>query len=430
MSSAHEPSQLLEPSNLLEPLDLSERQLDFLYSSAGSDTTGTSQRGSPRTPKSEIIRPAGGHDRSALKSILMIAGALACFGAGTAMPQLQTLTFGDLKSGPTAASATRPSSTPLADVAVQSNASKVAEPKLSESISNPSNLNAASNANSAAPPTPSSGDRNASDVNPAAQAAKQAIGGCGAPCDQKLCPEGDPNCLEGAAVNPPAPPTMGAGTATPPGRAQPVRRVASPPSADSARGDVRASSRKEEHAQSSRQNRRATQRDTADQQRARRNVPTVSRSARWQQRDTNQASNWRRDRGVDDEAATASAWGFWQDRNADQSSSRAWDRAADDNVPTARSSPRRQDRNADQPSSRAWGRAVDDKVPNARSSGRQQDHDAEQASSWRRDRYEEFPRGDGRRVVDRSAREDDRMVGRARRDEGPLMAFPPVRYGW
>jgi hypothetical protein len=102
MSSAHEPSQLLEPSNLLEPLDLTERQLDLPSPSAGSDVTGTSQRGFTRTTKSKFIpRPARGHARSPLKAILMIAGAFACFGAGMAMPQLQKFTFDDVKSWPT-----------------------------------------------------------------------------------------------------------------------------------------------------------------------------------------------------------------------------------------------------------------------------------------------------------------------------------------
>jgi hypothetical protein len=409
MSSTHEPSQLLEPSNLLEPLDLSERQLNFEYPSARSDRGGASQRGSTGPTRREFIpRPTEGRDRSPLKSILMVAGALACFGAGTAMPQLQTLVFGNLKSGQTVASATRPSSHSLADVAVKADASKVAEPKLSASTSNPSNLNAVPDANGAAPPTTNSADRNASAANQSAPAAKkEAIAGCGGPCDQKRCPEGDPNCLEGAAVTPPAPLTVGGGTAAPAGRAQPVRQVATPAPADSERADARGSSRQEERAQSSRESRRAAPRDTADHQRARRNVATVSRSARGQERDINQASSWRRNRTVDDEVAAASSWGFWQDRDADQRSSRAWDRAADDNVPTGRSS------------------------------GRREDRDADQASSWRRDRYDEYPRGDDRRVFDRTAREDDRVIGRAKRDEGPLkrdeglpMTFPAARYRW
>src|SRR5262249_52336668 len=223
---------------------------------------------------------------------------------------------------------------------------------------------------------------------------------CGGPCDQKRCPEGDPNCLEGAAVNPPAPLTAGGGIAAPVGRAQPVRQVASPAPADSERADARESSRQEERPQSSRENRRAAPRDTADHQRARRNVATVSRSARGQERDMNQGSSWRRNRTVDDEVAAASSWGFWQDRDADQRSSRAWDRAVDDNVPTPRSSARRQDRDVDQRSRRGRGHGARAHKRNPRSSGA------------------------------RGGREDDRVMGRAKRDEGPLMTFPPARYRW
>src|SRR5215831_9831488 len=138
MSSAHEPSQLLEPSNLLEPLDLTERQLDFLSPSAGSDVTGASQRGFTRTNNSKFIpRPARGHARSPLKAILMIAGAFACFGAGMAMPQLQKFTFDDVKSWQTIGTATSPSSTPVADAAVKPDASKLAGSKLSPDRSAP-----------------------------------------------------------------------------------------------------------------------------------------------------------------------------------------------------------------------------------------------------------------------------------------------------
>src|SRR5262249_57149453 len=182
MSSAHEPSQLLEPSNLLEPLDLTERQLDFPSPSAGSDATGTSQRGFTRTTKSKFIpRPARGHARSPLKAILMIAGAFACFGAGMAMPQLQKLTFDDVKSWDvkswqTIGTATSPSSTPVADAAVKSDASKLAESKLDVSTSSASNPTMAPNANGRAPPVVSP-DRSAPDVGAAVPAGKDGVVG-------------------------------------------------------------------------------------------------------------------------------------------------------------------------------------------------------------------------------------------------------------
>ena len=379
MSSAHEPSQLLEPSNLLEPLDLTERQLDFAYPSARSDVAGTSQRGFTRTTKSEFIpRPARGHGRSPLRAILMIAGAFACFGAGTAMPQLQKLTFDDVKFWQTVGTATSPSSTPVADAALKPDASKQSESKLGVSTSSAPNPNVASNANGM--PLAVSPDRNAPDVGQSVPAGKDVVVG-----NQQLCPKDDSSCLEGAPVTPtinPTPVTPGADAAKSPGTARSVRQAASPQSADPERASPRASARQQKHAQSSRYRR------------------TVSRPGRRQDRDTNQASNWARDRATDSEVAATSPWGPWQDRQADQASSRAWDQAADENVSAARPSDRRQGR------------------------------DPYQASSWRRERYDEYPRGDDRRVVDRATRENDRMMGIARRDEGPLMAFPPVRYGW
>ena len=118
----------------------------------------------------------------------MVAGALACFGAGTAMPQFQTLVLDNLKSGQTVASPTRPSSHSLADVAVKPNASKVAEPKLRESTSNASNLNAVPDANGAAPPTTNSAERNASAANQSAPAAKEAIAGVGVHAIRNVVP--------------------------------------------------------------------------------------------------------------------------------------------------------------------------------------------------------------------------------------------------
>src|SRR5262249_37467134 len=227
----------------------------------------------------------------------------------------------------------------------------------------------------------------APDVGQSVPAGKDVVVG-----NQQLCPKDDSNCLDGAPVTRTAHPArapLGADAATPQGTARSVRRAASPQSADPDRASPRVSARQQERIHSSRHNRRAAQR----------NPSTVSRPSRWQDRDTNQASNWPRDRATDGDVAAARPWGPWQERQADQASSRAWDRAADENVSAARPS------------------------------GRRQGRDPDQASSWRRDRYDEYPRGDDRRVVDRAAREDDRM-GRARRDEGPLMAFPPVRYGW
>ena len=302
-----------------------------------------------------------------------------------AMPQLRKLTFDDVKFWQTVGTATSPSSTPIADAAVKPDASKLAESKLDVSTSSASNPNMAPNVNRIAPPVVSP-DRSAPQVEQSVPARRDVVVG-----NQQLCPKDDSNCLDGAPVTltNPTPVTSDADAAKSPGTARSVRQAASSQSADLEHASKRASARQQQRAQSSRRNRREAQR----------NVPTVSRSSRWQDRDTNQASNWPRERATDGEIAAASPWDHWQERQADQASSRAWDRATDENVSAARPSDRRQGR------------------------------DPYQASNWRRDRYDEYPRDD-RRVVDRSAREDDRMVRRARRDEGSLMAFPPVRYGW
>jgi hypothetical protein len=255
MSSAHEPNQLLEPSNLLEPLDLTERQLDFLSPSAGSDVTGTSQRGFTRTTKSKFIpRPARGHGRSPLKAILMIAGAFACFGAGTAMPQLQKLMFDDVKSWQTIGSVTSPSSTPVADAAVKPDASNLAESKLAVSTSSASNPNMGPNANGIAPPVVSP-DRSAPDMGQSVPAGKDVVVG-----NRQLCPKDDSNCLDGAPVNLTVNPvTPDADAAKSPGTARSVRQAASPQSADPERASPRASARQQQRAQSSRHSGRAAQ---------------------------------------------------------------------------------------------------------------------------------------------------------------------------
>ena len=89
-----------------------------------------------------------------LSEILMIAGAFACFGAGMAMPQLQKLTFDDVKFWQTVGTATSPASTPVADAAVKPDASKLAESKLDVSTSSASNPNMAPNVNGIARPRP------------------------------------------------------------------------------------------------------------------------------------------------------------------------------------------------------------------------------------------------------------------------------------
>jgi hypothetical protein len=338
MASTHEPRQLLEPSNLLEPLDLTEQPTDPIYPTARAEQRARSQRGFTRATGS-VTPPPGGERRSPVKSVLLVAGALACFGAGTVFPQLQTLTRGNVE--PEVASEGRPSA-PIADVATKSDESSPVEPKSAEIKS----ATPISNASSAGAATATGLETNAADPNASAAAqpaqpaqpapvAADALAGCAAPCNQQPCPKDDANCLEGAPSPAKEHTRTGGSPAKPAGAAQAVRRAAIPQAADSERAETRASARQEERAQSSRRGKRAAQRETVDHQSvARRNAATVSR----------------------------------------------------------------------------WRRAED------------------RASNWHRDRYDDYPRDGDRRFW--AARDDDFLMGRAERHEGPLMMVPSARYRW
>ena len=52
----------------------------------------------------------------------------------------------------------------------------------------------------------------------------------------------------------------------------------------------------------------------------------------------------------------------------------------------------------------------------------------DRASNWHRDRYDDYPRDGDRRFW--AARDDDFLMGRAERHEGPLMMVPSARYRW
>jgi hypothetical protein len=107
--------------------------------------------------------------------------------------------------------------------------------------------------------------------------------------------------------------------------------------------------------------------------------------------------------------------GGWQDRNSSQAPNGWRDRPADENVP-ARSSSR--------------GDKLDQAANWRRDRGaesRWEERDSDRASNRRRDRYVEYSRDDDRRF--RAGRNDDFFMGRAERNEGPLM-FPAGRYRW
>jgi hypothetical protein len=403
MVSTREPPQMLEPSNLLEPLDLTEQQLDFVYPLTRPQKKENSQKGFARTTAgSPVLRAIESQRRSLLKSVLIVTGAIACFGAGTLLPQLHSFTRGDLGPESIVGSASKPSS-PIAEVATKSDEARPveststeqtsAEPKSAAVTSNDSPASPALNATAAAS-VPSSAEGGGSAVAQPAQAAphaqpasaaKDALADCAAPCNQQACPKGDTNCLEGSAPSPAKELTTSGGGAANPAGVQPVRRAkeipttdgsaanpaaggqpaprtATPQSADSKRAQTRVSARQDERA--SRRSKRAVQQERADQQAvAKRNSATGTRWSRVE------------DRGVE--------WNFDQGSN--------------------------------------WRRD--------RTDGRWREPDADRAPNWRRERYDDYSRDGDRRF--RAVRDGDVQMGRAERREGPLMMMlPPGRYPW
>lgn len=458
MPSTHEPVQLLQPSDLLEPLDLSDRQADLFYRSAGTEPSATAQRG--RAPASGRVPTAGRgktERRSPLKPILMITGALACFGAGTALPQFQALLRGDVGSAPTTVGASA-SSAPIADVLVKSDAaaksdeSKLAHPdsdasnqsKTDTALSRAGTAATLSAAGTAPPSAQNAADRNGSAVDRTAQGTRPAnddTAGCAGPCNQQPCPKGDANCLEGGAPKPAQDLTTGSGGTKPTKAAQPVRQAAgtqqpgrqvgSPQERVDAGAseERRASNGQDERAQSFRRNKATAQRERTDQPSGtRRNIATMSRSSRGQDR----ASDWRRDAAADDVMPTTNSSSPWQSRDG-------WrERVVDeDDIPAVRSSGRPENvdrvvnRRRDRPSEDRWEERDVDRTANWRrerpSEGRWQERDGDRVLNSRRDRYDEYSRNDNRRG--KGSREDDFVMGRFERNDGPLMIFPS-RYRW
>jgi hypothetical protein len=456
MSSTHEPVHLLEPSDLLEPLDLSDRQADLFYRSARAEPAATSLRGFTRAGRStSALRSTESQRRSPLKSILMVAGALACFGAGTSLPQFQSFMRGDLAPEPTVGVG-QPSA-PVTDVAAKSEVaakSDEAKPTSGEAkpassatpSSNEPKADTALNATGTAPPAANSADRSGSAVDRAVQSTPvpSAPVATDAVANQRPCPKGDANCLEGGAPSPaknltnadgtaarltgPAEPARQAAGAAQPdrqaaGAAQPVRQAATPQG--SKRVEARASNGQEAsqgqeasngqdvRTQPSRRIKATAQRERTDQWSiARRDVATIDRQSRGQ--DANRASDWRRDFASDDVIPSSSD--RWQNRDEWRERDGWRERVVDDDIPPARFSGRKEklDRAAnwrqDRPSEDRW-----------------QERNVDRTSNWRRDRYEEHSR-DERRV--RAGRDDDFVMGRAERNDGPPMIFPPARYRW
>lgn len=461
MSSTHEPVQLLEPSDLLEPLDLSDPQADLFYRSARAEPAASSQRGFTRASGGiSAPRPTESARRSPPKSILMVAGALACFGAGTSLPQFQSFMRGDLAPEPRVGVG-QPSA-PVADVAAKSavaaksneakptsgeakptsGEAKPADASSATPSSNEPKADTTLNATGTAPPAANSADRSGSAVDRAAQSTPvpSAPVANDAVANQRPCPKGDANCLEGGAPSSaknltnadgaaarltgpaqPAQPVRQAATA-----AQPVRQAAS--AQDSERVEPRASNGKEaangqqqqeasngqdERVQSSRRTKATPHRERADQRSvARRDPATVGRSSRAQDDTRASESHW--DFASDDVTWTSA--GRWQNREGRRERDGWGERVVDDDVPPARFSGRKQ--NLDRAANWRQDRPSED---------RWEERNVDRTSNRRRDRSEENSRDDRR---GKAGREDDFVMGRAERNDGPLMIFPPARYQW
>ena len=339
-------TQLLEPSNLLEPLDLTVQQTGFVGSSPGVETGAGAQR-RPARETGELARPSGSERPSGFKPILMVAAALACFGAGTLLPQLQSLTREDVGIGSTGANPRSPAA-PLADTAVKSDGSNSPEAPSASLGASQSKPDAPINTTAAAPPSPNPPAGNTAAVSQSAApgptpqpAPSDVTVGCAGPCNQQACPPDDANCLEGGA--PTRAKTRSAANPAP--AAQPAR-AAKPQPAESERGDTRTTSHQEERTHSSRPSKRSAQRERVDQQAvAKRGAATVSRSSRGQN------ANQRRD------MASGDSRPWWQEREGNQVLNGWRDRAAE----------------------RRW-----------------QERDA---SNWQRDRYDDYPRDRSSRVT-------------------------------
>jgi hypothetical protein len=468
MPSTHEPVHLLEPSDLLEPLDLSDRQADLFYRSARAEPAATLP--STRAGRS-TARSTESERRSPLKSILMVAGALACFGAGASLPQFQSFMRGDLAPEPTVGVG-QPSA-PVADAAGKPNSevaaksdeakptsgeAKSADASSATSTSNEPKADTALNATGTGPPAANSADRSGSAGDRAAQSTPVPFAPVAndAVASQRPCPKADANCLEGGAASPakdltnadgtaarltgPAEPARQAGRVAQPDRragqagsaqparqtataVQPARQAAIPQ--DSERVEARASNGQEAshgqeasngqdvRTQTSRRTSATAQRERTDQRSvARRDVATVGRSSRTQ--DVTRASESRWGFASDDAPWTSAD--RWQNRDEWRERDGWRERVVVDDAPSARFSGRKE--KLDRAANWRQDRISDD---------RGEERNGNRTSNARRDRSEEYSREDRR---GRSERDDDFAMGRAERNDGPLMIFPPRRFPW
>jgi hypothetical protein len=124
--STRDPILLLEPANLLEPLSLEDRPGDPGIPRLDRDGNAPPVRRRP--PATASSRAGAGALRWRVKTALVVAGGVMCFGAGAAMPALPSLIFGEVKHAPPVERAARPT----APAQVTAEAPKPTEPKLIE----------------------------------------------------------------------------------------------------------------------------------------------------------------------------------------------------------------------------------------------------------------------------------------------------------
>jgi hypothetical protein len=325
----HGPIHLLEPSNLLEPLDLTDEYFDATSPSVHSDDHGTPRVSRRRTPSEPLAAAAVARPtRRVLKSALIVALAVACFGAGAALPRLTSVV------------GINPSQ--LVGTANEPSARTAAAPVKAE------------HAKPAAMPDASTQQESSRDA-PAAQkaAASDAPPRDQPPRDPQISSPNDDSSLEGSAAGPAT--TSAPIAAKSPEAVQPVPPARTVKEADPRHAETRASGQQEKRVRPSRYSRRAAHRDSAERRTAEGNAATA-RFPVQEERAPYRGSDWRRDWAGDDGAPVARSWDRWQDRATD----RGWGRNAYDDYARA---PDRRAFRALREDERAISRAPRDEVP-------------------------------------------------------------------
>jgi hypothetical protein len=377
VAATRDPILLLEPSDLLEPLNFEHRQVEGVTRSTLVDAAAVPPPRSTRAAGQALGATATSR-RWGLKSALVGMGALACFGAGTAVSELTSLRLGDLMHSPAVDAAIR-ARAPVADAPVTSAAPKPAATKSSPPASPASSQEKTTGTRGGAAPMPSGPGQNKSAVDqspvpakvdqspvpakvdqspvpakveqspapakversPASARvdqspapAKTAVDAGAAACDQPGRPD-DAKCLAGGIAAPATAPNRDAvadrkadGSAKP--RSQPAPPPGASQQADAQRTDASASAHQEERGRQStshNRSRRWAQREGVEEQATADENAAASSGDRQTDRESNRESSRRRDRAARDSGRTASRWDRGQDdEDNDRTSDRGWSR--------------------------------------------------------------------------------------------------------